>query len=77
MKNWKTTLLGIAVAVLNLYAGGVTIKTAALSVGLGLLGAAAKDSNVTGGSVVQPTPLAAQAQQALVDGAVVGAKASV
>lgn len=50
MKNWKTTLLGIGAAVFNLVANGATWKSAGLSVLLGLLGATAKDHDVTGGS---------------------------
>src|SRR5262245_37497121 len=50
VKNWKTTLIGIAAGVLNLVANGATWKNAALSVLLGLFGASAKDHDVTGGS---------------------------
>lgn len=53
MKNWKTTAFGLGVAFLNLYANGMSLKTAAMSVGLAALGAAAKDANVTGGTVQQ------------------------
>jgi hypothetical protein len=57
MKNWKTTIAGIAVAAIAAasYLGWITAEqagaiTAALT-GLGLI--AAKDSNVTGGNVKQ------------------------
>jgi hypothetical protein len=53
MKNWKTTLAGLGVGFLNLYANGMSAKTAALSVGLAALGVFAKDANVTGGTVRQ------------------------
>jgi len=46
----KTTLAGIGVAFLNLYANGATLKNAALSIGLALLGSLAKDFNSTGGT---------------------------
>lgn len=48
--SFKTTFAGIGVAFLNLYANGYTPKNAALSIGIGLLGALAKDFNATGGS---------------------------
>lgn len=53
MKNWKTTLAGFGLAFINLYAGGMNAKTAAISVGLAALGTFAKDANVTGGTVHQ------------------------
>lgn len=46
--NFKTTLAGIGVGFLNLYANGTTPKNAALSIGLALLGSLAKDFNVSG-----------------------------
>jgi hypothetical protein len=55
-KNWKTTLVGIATGFANLALGGVGIRNIALSAGLAALGAVAKDFNVTGGTVVQPSP---------------------
>ncbi len=51
--NFKTTLAGIGVGFLNLYANGATPKNAAFSVGLALLGSLAKDFNVTGGTTKQ------------------------
>lgn len=48
--NWKTTLVGIGVAFLNLWASGVNVKSAVISVGIGLLGAVSKDYNATGGT---------------------------
>lgn len=53
MRNWKTTLAGLALAFLNLYANGMNAKTAAMSAGLAALGVAAKDYNVTGGTSQQ------------------------
>lgn len=53
MKNWKTTLAGLAAAGLNLFAQGTNWKNVLVSVGLAALGTLAKDSNVTGGSVQQ------------------------
>ncbi|MEI6083996.1 MAG: hypothetical protein WCS70_06810 [Verrucomicrobiota bacterium] len=61
MKNWKTTLFG-ALAAVGLYLSqtyptglehtlGVLLSTA----GAALAGLFAKDSNVTGGTVVQPS----------------------
>ncbi len=51
--SFKTTLAGIGVGFLNLYANGATPKNAALSIGLALLGSLAKDFNVTGGATKQ------------------------
>lgn len=51
MKNWKTTLFGLASGSLNLMANGLSWKTALFSAGLAALGFASKDSNVTGGTV--------------------------
>ena len=60
MKNWKTTLLGlfggalIAAATYFGQTGNVTDwKGYAMAATIGALGVAAKDSNVTGGTVVQ------------------------
>lgn len=47
--SFRTTLAGIGVGFLNLYANGVSPKNAALSIGLALLGSVAKDFNVSGG----------------------------
>lgn len=49
LTNWKTTLLGIIVAALNLVVNGVNWKQALISATLAALGLAAKDANVTGG----------------------------
>lgn len=51
--NWKTTVLGIAIAFGNLLAQGVSLKNAAMSVGIALFGAISKDYNVTGGTKPQ------------------------
>lgn len=48
--SFKTTLVGLGVGFINLYAGGMTAKNAALSVGLALLGALSKDFDATGGT---------------------------
>ena len=53
MKNWRTTLAGLGAAFLNLYANGLTLKAAGLSVALAAIGAVAKDYNVTGGTSQQ------------------------
>ena len=46
--SFKTTLVGLGVGILNLYANGMTLKNSALSVGFAVLGALAKDYNVSG-----------------------------
>lgn len=48
LSSLKTTLAGVATAFLNLYANGVNAKSAAVSIGIALLGAVAKDFNTTG-----------------------------
>lgn len=52
MTNWKTTAAGMGLAFLNLFVAaltsGVTPKDAAVSAGLGLLGALSKDHDMTG-----------------------------
>lgn len=60
MKNWKTTLLGLFGGALTAAAtyfgqtGNVTDwKGYAMAAAIGAVGIAAKDSNVTGGTVVQ------------------------
>ena len=57
MKNWKTTLFGFLAGggylFLQQLSGGIKPKDAALATGLVLLGAAAKDHDVTGGKRVQ------------------------
>ena len=60
MKNWKTTFLGLFGGALTAAAtyfgqtGNVTDwKGYAMAATIGALGVAAKDSNVTGGTVVQ------------------------
>jgi hypothetical protein len=57
MKNWKTTLAGVGMGAANLFlasmAQGIKPKDAALSIGLALLGAYAKDHDVTGGTKQQ------------------------
>lgn len=59
MSNWKTTLLGLLTAILNvllpaLSSGSVEPKDMAVSAGIAALGYFAKDSNVTGGTTIQP-----------------------
>lgn len=70
MKNWRTTLAGIGLGALQLFVGGMNWKSILLSAAMAALGAVAKDANVTGGSIVQPTPAAALNEKAAVDGAV-------
>jgi len=52
LKNWKTTLIGLAtgagIAFLSGVQGGMSPKDAALAAGVAALGLAAKDGNVTG-----------------------------
>jgi hypothetical protein len=50
MKNWKTSFAGLFAGFLQLYAGGLTLKNAAVATALVTIGAAAKDYDVTGGS---------------------------
>ena len=57
MKSWKTTLsgvLGAAGQILPFFGVPAEVGQAISVVGLFLVGLFAKDSNVTGGSVVQP-----------------------
>jgi len=62
-KNWKTTLAGAGFGVLNLFVGGgfttpegkINWQSLLLSAGMITMGAFAKDNNVTGGTVAQPT----------------------
>lgn len=51
LTNWKTTLFGLGAGALNLFANGTNWKQVLLTIGLSALGIAAKDFNVTGGSV--------------------------
>ena len=44
LKDWKTTVVGFAAAVLNLWASGVTLKSAVVSVSLATLGSVAGDT---------------------------------
>ena len=58
MKNWKTTLAGVVGAVVtvavSLYqTGTVDVQTWITAIVMAALGVIAKDSNVTGGTVVQ------------------------
>jgi len=60
LKNWKTTLFGFLAGggylFLQQISGGVKLKDAALATGLVVLGAMAKDHDVTGGRRVQKSP---------------------
>jgi hypothetical protein len=51
--NWKTSLIGIVMAAVQLHQGGMNWKSALMAALMAGLGIAAKDSNVTGGTVVQ------------------------
>lgn len=53
MKNWKTTLFGLAAGAFNLFANGANWKQVLVSVGLAGFGLFAKDHDVTGGTVQQ------------------------
>lgn len=59
MINWKTTLAGIfgAIAAVLSHQPGVlgTIGTVAVVIAPAIAGAVAKDNNVTGGTVTQPS----------------------
>lgn len=50
MKNWKTTLLGLAVGVSHVSINGVGWKQLLAATLFALLGIASKDFNVTGGN---------------------------
>lgn len=50
MRNWKTTVIGVIAAALQMYAGGMNLKSAAMAAGLAALGAVAKDHDVSGPS---------------------------
>ena len=47
-RSWKTSLIGFALGVMNLVAQGINWKTAVQSALIALLGAVAKDYNVSG-----------------------------
>lgn len=54
MKNWKTTLTGVAVIIAGcalIYVGQAAVGGTVILIGLGLV--SAKDSNVTGGTTQQ------------------------
>jgi hypothetical protein len=53
MKEWKTSLFGLAAGALNLFASGANWKQVLFSVGIAAVGVFAKDSNVTGGAIQQ------------------------
>jgi hypothetical protein len=58
MKNWKTTASGVLAAigqVLPYFGFPQEVSQAVSVIGLFLIGLFAKDSNVTGGTVVQPS----------------------
>lgn len=48
MKNWKTTLFGLASGALNMFANGTNWKQVLVSLGLAGLGLLAKDHDVSG-----------------------------
>lgn len=54
LKNWKTTLVGLGVGGLNLYANGANWKSVLVSVGFAGMGILAKDFNITGGPTQLP-----------------------
>ena len=49
-KNWKTTILGLGIAIFTLMQGGMGWKNATLAALMAAAGAYQKDHNVTGGS---------------------------
>ena len=69
MKNWKTTVAGIAIGALTLVVGmikahmaggpALTPEGITLAVGIATLGAHSKDYDVTGGQRPQPSSLEA------------------
>ena len=48
MKNWKTTVAGLAGGALTAYAGGLDLTHVLLGLALAALGLVAKDKDVTG-----------------------------
>lgn len=71
MKNWKTTLIGAAMAsaliVLGLIqTGTVSLKDALIAGAIALIGSFAKDFNVTGGSKAQTPEAESRATDAKV-----------
>ena len=69
--HWRTTLAGLALAALNLYANGVTGKQFAISMGLLILGILAADGRAVPTTLPQipfapftPGPIKAQAAAA-------------
>ena len=55
MKNWKTTLFGLGAGALTLLANGTNWKQVLVALALSGIGMFAKDNNVTGGTVSQPS----------------------
>ena len=51
--NWKTSLIGLVMAAVQMHQGGLNWKSAVMAALMAALGVAAKDSNVTGGAVKQ------------------------
>ena len=51
--NWKTSLIGLVMGAVQLHQGGLNWKSAVMAALMAALGVAAKDSNVTDGTVVQ------------------------
>ena len=50
LANWKTSLIGLVMAAVQLHQGGMNWKSAVVAALMAALGLAAKDSNVTGGT---------------------------
>lgn len=55
MKNYKTTIAGFFVALLNLIANGVSVRQALFSSSMLMLGLMAKDYDLRGGTRVADT----------------------
>ena len=51
--NWKTSLIGVVMAAVQLHQGGMGWRNALVAALFASLGLVAKDSNVTGGTVKQ------------------------
>jgi hypothetical protein len=52
-KNWKTSLAGIAMAAIQMHQGGMTWGNAVIAALMALMGLAAKDHDMTGGTKTQ------------------------
>ena len=51
--SWKTSLIGLVMGAFQLHQGGMNWKSAAMAALMAALGLAAKDGQVTGGTIPQ------------------------